>query len=118
MEAAVKANEVTKPRRMFDVKLIEETREAPTITANPIIKQFSGLVSRRNPISVPNCFQLSILVKIKHEQICYSVDTPIMTITLLDLSLNATVESFSSTEPDTCVAFFEPKIRDVRLAFH
>jgi len=30
-----------------------ETREAPTITAKPIIKQFNGLVNRRNPISFP-----------------------------------------------------------------
>jgi hypothetical protein len=38
-----------------------ETREAPTITAKPIIMQFSGLVNRRSPVSFPIIvFQLGV----------------------------------------------------------
>ena len=51
MEAAVNEKEVTNPRMRLIVKLRVETREAPTITAKPIIKQFSGLVNRRSPLS-------------------------------------------------------------------
>lgn len=53
MEAPVSVNEVINPRRRLIEKLISETREAPTITAKPIIRQFNGLISRRNPLSFP-----------------------------------------------------------------
>ena len=75
MEAAVKANEVTKPKRRLIVKLRGKTREAPTITAKPIIKQFNGLINRRNPLSFPILPQLSILLKSKHEQLCHTLGT-------------------------------------------
>ena len=61
METAVKEKEVTNPRRRLIVRLSVETREAPTITAKPIIKQFNGLVNRRSPVSFPIIvFQLGV----------------------------------------------------------
>jgi hypothetical protein len=53
MEAPVSVNEVMKPNARSSEKLIEETKEAPTITANPIIKLFNGLISCRNPLAFP-----------------------------------------------------------------
>jgi hypothetical protein len=67
MEAAVKEKEVTNPRRRLIVRLSVETREAPTITAKPIIRQFSGLVNRRSPVSFPIIiFSTQRGVKFKH----------------------------------------------------
>jgi hypothetical protein len=42
--------------------LREEASEAPTITANPIITQFNGLIIRRNPISFFTFFILRIVI--------------------------------------------------------
>ena len=53
MEAPVKANEVMNPKRRLIEKLREETREAPTITAKPIIRQFNGRIILRNPLGFP-----------------------------------------------------------------
>lgn len=61
MDAAVNENEVTNPRMRLIVKLRVETKEAPTITAKPIIRQFNGLVSRSSPVSFPIIvFQLCV----------------------------------------------------------
>lgn len=61
MEAAVNEKEVTNPRMRLIVKLRGETKEAPTITAKPIIRQFNGLVSRSSPVSFPIIvFQLCV----------------------------------------------------------
>jgi hypothetical protein len=74
MEAAVNEKEVTNPRRRLIVKSRGETREAPTITAKPIIRQFSGLVNRRSPVIFPMVFISAFFVTIVHAQICYAVE--------------------------------------------
>ena len=53
MDAPVNVNDVINPRRRLIEKLRAETKEAPTITANPIIRQFNGLIIRRNPLVLP-----------------------------------------------------------------
>jgi len=61
MEAPVNVNEVINPKRRLIEKLRAETREAPTITAKPIIRQFNGLISRRNPLGFPISLNLALL---------------------------------------------------------
>ena len=86
MEAAVNEKEVTNPKRRLIVKLSGEAREAPTITAKPIIKQLNGLINRRNPISFPNFFN-SAWRRIQTFNEYIAVWRPIMTVKLLGLSL-------------------------------
>ena len=74
MEAAVNEKEVTNPRIRLIVKLRVETREAPTITAKPIIRQFRGLVSCRSPVIFPMFSSQPFFVTIVHAQICYAVE--------------------------------------------
>ena len=50
MDAAVSVKDVMNPRMMFVVSVGLEASAAPTITAKPIIRQFSGLIRRRSPV--------------------------------------------------------------------
>ena len=66
MDAAVNEKDVIKPRIMFCLKLSWETSDAPTITAKPIIMQFSGRIIWRNPlIFVIVWFQLSMMLDVE-----------------------------------------------------
>ena len=70
MDAAVSVKEVTNPRMRFAVRLRAETRVAPTITAKPIIRQFSGLVNRRSPVIFPMVF---ISAFFRHNRACLNM---------------------------------------------
>jgi len=70
MEAAVSVKEVMNPRMRFAVGLSVETRAAPTITAKPIIRQFSGLVNRRSPVIFPMVF-ISAFSKLGINECCF-----------------------------------------------
>ena len=61
MDAPVSVNDVINPKRREIEKLRGETIEAPTITAKPIMRQFNGLISRRNPFGFPISLNLVLL---------------------------------------------------------
>lgn len=70
MEAPVNVKDVINPKRRLIETLKAETSEAPTITAKPIIMQFNGLISLRNPLGFPiflNLVSFKIHTYMKHE---------------------------------------------------